>query len=379
MKEQYGKISIKAGSDAAKLIAQLGSRNKSESIAAQESFAAFMGPVIQQVIEQAPVVGNLYASDTYAEGTSPSVPLDVYYDVKDRNFINVWTQSIAGGLATSEVRGLDELFLNTYTLDTAVSMKKKYAREARVNVVAATMNRVAQEILVKQEINAANILLKAIADAQYDTDEDGVNDTRQVLRAATAGSFGMDDINRLFTLAARTKPSWFGGTPVGGSQGITHLLVSPEIVESIRSIAYNPVNTKAVPNTDESTVLSATDAVRNGVWNLAGTPSFFGVELVVAYEMGKGRRYNKVFAKYAASTSYAGSAFTQANEQIIVGLNLAGTNPLVKLSEAGAEGQTFSLSPDDQFLNRQDTIGFYGSTREGRAILDSRGLVGLIS
>lgn len=379
MKEQYGKISIKPGSDAAKLIVQIGSRNKTESFAAQQALAEFMGPVIQQVVDQAPVIGNLYQADTFAEGTAPSVPLDVYYDVKDRNFINVWTQSIAGGLATSEVRGLDELFLSTYTLDTAVSMKKKYAREARVNVVAATMNRVAQEVLVKQEINAANILLKAVADATYDTDEDGVADTRQVLRADTAGSFGMSDINRLFTLASRTKPSWFGGTPVGGGQGLTHLIISPEVVESIRSMAYNPVNKTATPNTDESTAMPATDSVRNGVWNLAGTPSFFGVELIIAHEMGKGRRYNKVFSKYAGATSYAGSAFTQANEQIIVGLNLAGTNPLVRLAEAGADGQTFSLSPDDQFLARQDMVGFYGMVREGRAILDSRGIFGLIT
>jgi hypothetical protein len=378
MKPNYGKISIKPGSDVAKLITQLGSKNKSESLAASEAIAAFFGPVIQQVVDQAPVVSNLYQADTYLEGTAPSLPLDIFYDVKDRNFINVWTQSIAGGLATSEVKGLDELFLSVYSLDTAVSMKKKYAREARVAVVAAILNRVAQEILVKQEINGANILLKAVADATYDADDDGVAETRQVIRSTTADVLQMDDWNRLATLAARTKPSWFGGTPVGGMQTFTHILFSPEMAEQVRSMSYNPQNTRGVPNSDESTVLAAPDSIRNAVWNMAGVSNFLGSEIMVLSELGVGKRYNKVFAKYAGSTQYGGSAFTQASQEIVVALNLAGTNPLVKLSEANAEGQTFNLVPDDQFPNRSDTVGFYGSVTEGRAILDSRGILGLI-
>lgn len=374
---QYGKISIKPGSDAAKLVTQLGSRNKSESQAASEAIAAFFGGVIQQVVDQAPVISNLYQQETYLEGTAPSLPLDLFYDVKDRNFITVWTQGIAGGLATTEVKGLDEMFFSTYRLDTAVSMQKKYAREARLNVVAATMNRMAQEILVKQEINGANILLKAVADAQYDSDEDGTVDTRQVIRSTTADVFQLDDLNRLFTLGARTKPSWFGGTPVGGSQGITHLVLSPEMIEQIRGMAYQPQNTRAVPNTDESTVLAAPDSVRNAVWNLAGTPNFFGVELVVANEFGVGKRYNKVFAKYAGSTSYGGSSFTQASQEIVVALNLAGTNPLVRLTETNGEGGTFQVAADE-FHVREDKVGFWGGLREGRAVLDSRGILGLI-
>jgi hypothetical protein len=374
---QYGKISIKPGSDAAKLVTQLGSRQKSESQAAAEAIAAFFGGVIQQVVDQAPVISNLYQQETYLEGTAPSLPLDLFYDVKDRNFITVWTQGVAGGLATTEVKGLDEMFFSTYRLDTAVSMQKKYAREARLNVVAGTMNRMAQEILVKQEINGANILLKAVADAQYDANEDGVADTRQVIRSTTADVFQLDDVNRLMTLAARTKPSWFGGTPVGGAQGLTHLVLSPEMIEEIRSMAYEPVNTRGVPNSDESTVIAAPESVRNSVWNLAGTPSFFGIELVVANEFGSNRRYNKVFAKYAGSTNYGGSAFTQATQEIVVGLNLAGTNPLVRLTEANGEGGTFQVAPDE-FHVREDKVGFWGGLREGRAVLDSRGIVGLI-
>ena len=377
MSNNYGNIQIKRDSDAAKLIVQIGSKNKSESLAAQETFAAFIGPVIQEVLDQAPVLGNLYGTDTFDEGTAPSVPLDPYRDVNDPAAIQVWSQNLPGGLATSEVKGLDELFLSVFELDSAVSWQKKYAREARVNVVANHMNAMAQGVLYKQEVNAANILLKAISDATYDVNGTA---TRQVLRAATAGTFSMDDINRLFTLAARTKPARFGGTPVNGSQSLTHLGVSPEMIEQIRSIAYQPVNTRSGKvDTSGATSLAAPDSVRSAVWNLAGTPSFFGIELVVMNELGKDRLYNKIFAKYAGSTSYAGSSFSQSTEQIILALNLGGTNPLLKLQERGADGNTFSLNPDDQWTSRSDKVGFYGKVREGRAVLDSRGLMGLIS
>lgn len=369
-------ITIKPGSDAAKLITQLGSKNKSESLAAQEAFAAFMGPVIQQVVEQAPVISNLYTTETYQEGTAPSLPLDTYYDIKDRNFIQVWSQAIAGGMATSEIKGLDEMFLSTSTLDTAVSMKKKYAREARLNVVAATMTRVAQEILIKQEINSANVLLKATADAQYDATGSGSATDRQVLRATTAGMFQLDDFNRLLTQAARIRPSWVGGTPTS-SQSVTHLVLSPEIIEDIRAIAYQPMNTRGVPNSDESTALAAPDAIRSEVWKTAGLSSLFGVELIQSYEFGVGRRYNSLFSKYAGSTNYAGSSFNAATTELVLALALNNAYSLVRLVEANGDS-SFNLQPDDQFNTRQDTIGWYGGVKEGRVVLDHRAVAGII-
>ena len=374
----YGKISIKPGSEAAKLITQLGSKNKLESIAAQEAFAAFIGPVIQMVVEQAPVISNLYSTETFLEGTAPSLPLDVYYDIKDRNFINVWTQSIAGGLATSEVKGLDEMYVNVYELDSAVSMPKKYAREARLNVVAATMARMAQEILIKQEINSASILLKASADARYDATGNGLLDTPQVIRSQASNVFSLDEFNRLITLLARARPSWAGGSPVDGN-AVTHLVLSPEMVEQIRSIAYQPVNTRSgAVTTSGATSLAAPESIRADMWKTAGLPSFFGVELVQAWEYGVGRKYNTLFKKYAGATTYAGVAFDPTTEEVITALALNNNMSLVKLVEQDAGGGTVQVLPDDQWGMRADKVGFYSKVREGRVILDQRNIGSVI-
>jgi len=235
----FGKINIKRTPEQVALVKQLGSKNKAESMAAQEAFAGFIGDVILQVVEQAPVISNLYTTKGYAEGTAPSLPLDVMFDIKDAGYIQVWTQSIAGGLPTNFVHGLDELMVSTYPLDSAVSMGKKYARNARLDVVAAVLERMSQEILIKQEANGASILLKASADARIQG-----TTTPQIIRSNVTRQFTLDDLNRLITLAARSRPSWVGGTPVGNN-AITDLVGSPEFMEQIRSIAYQPVNTRS--------------------------------------------------------------------------------------------------------------------------------------
>lgn len=374
----YGKIHFKQGTETSKLIVQMGSKNKAEAEASQEAFAAFIGGVIQQVVEQAPVISNLFTDETYLEGTIPSYPLDDFYDVRQDGFIKAWVGGLTPGNATSTIVGGDEMILDARKIQTSVSMQKKYARESRIDHVAKAMTRLAQEILWIENNNSADLLLRAVATAKHYGAGSVTRDTQNVIRATTAGTLQMDDFNRLYTLAARTKPSNFGGTPVGGSQGLTHLLLSIEKMEAIRSIAYQPQQTRAVPNTDESTVLAAPDSVREAVWNFAGVNSLFGVELMPLWEFGSNRVYNKLFAKYAGATTYGGSAFTQASEEIVVGLNLGAVNPLVRLTERNGVGATLSLNAEEYKI-KDDMMGFWGEKKEGRTIVDDRGIIGLIS
>lgn len=375
----YGQIKIKKDSEAAKLIKMLGSKNKAEFDPATEAFAAFIVGVILQVVEQSPVVGNLFATESYNENTSPSIPLDVYFDIRDRDYIQVWTQTMPGGLATSFIQGLNEMMVSTYELDTAVSMLKKYARNARLDVLAASMERMAQEILIKQEINSANIISKALADARYTNNETGAS-TPQVIRATEAGIFQLDDLNRLITLLQRVRPSWVGGTPVGGNT-ISHLIGSPEFMEEIRSMAYEPVNTRAGSvDTNGATALPASDGLRAEVFNAAGNVSFFGINLVNVFEMGKGNySYNQLFSSYAGATTFGGSSFNPTNEQIVWALNLnANPRALTRLVQESDGGGRLQVMPDDSFPMRSEKFGYYAKLTEGRVVLDHRALAGLI-
>ena len=61
---------------------------------------------------------------------------------------------MAGGLPTSQVEGVKEMKISTYRLDSAISFLKKYARKSRLDVVSKAIERMANEILVKQDRNA---------------------------------------------------------------------------------------------------------------------------------------------------------------------------------------------------------------------------------
>jgi len=384
----FGSINInKLTPEQVGLVKKMGSKNKSEALAAQEAFAGFIGDVILAVVEQAPVISNLYTSKSFAEGTAPSLPLDVLFDIKNANYIQVWTQSQAGGVPTNFVHGLDELMVSTYDLLSAISFGKKWAREARLDVVAAIMERMAQEILIKQEYNGASILLNALANARGQ-----VSNLPQIIRSNANRQVTLDDFNRLNTLAARSRPSWVGGTPVG-TNFLTDLIGSPEFIEQIRSIAYQPVNTR-VPTAGAGAAtylagaaIAAPDAIRSEVWTNAGIGSFFGTNITNVFEMGinKGTspNYNDMFATWIGSTTFQGyaqgaaAAFNNATEEIVIGLNLSNPNTLVRLVKDNENGGRVETGVDDSFPIREDKMGFYSKVTEGRVMLDYRSVVGL--
>ena len=202
------RIKLKNTPEQVELVKALGSRNKLTSLEAQEALAAFIAPVAREVLEKAGTANLIYTSDTYNEDDQPSVPLALYYN-EGVDFVQVWQQNIAGGLPTSQVYGVDEMLVATYRLDSAVSMLKKYARKARLDVVSRTITKMLQEVLVKQERNQWSIALKALAEA--------VTTNSHLIAATTANVFQVDDLNRLFTLCRRINTSFDGGTPANFS------------------------------------------------------------------------------------------------------------------------------------------------------------------
>ena len=238
------KITLKRTPEQLELIKAMASKNRDTAYAAQVALAEFIGPVVSEVINQAPSISNLFTPLQYNADDNPSLPLDLYYNIFDEDYIRVYSQSVAGGLPTNTVQPTaSELKFTTYTLDSAVAFDRKYASRSRLDVIGKTFTRVAQEILLKQERTSSNLLMTALAEATAGNATFSAKN-RNVFRTAAANVLQMDDFNKLITKAKRVNASWVGGTPAGARHGITDLLVSPEVVEQIRSMAYNPVNTR---------------------------------------------------------------------------------------------------------------------------------------
>ena len=387
------KIVLKRTDEQVELIKAMASRNREVAYEAQIALAQFIGPVLAEVINNAPTVSNLFTSLQFNAEDNPSIPLDLYYDIFDEDYIKVYSQSVAGGLPQNIVQPTaSELKVATYKLDSAVAFDKKYAAKSRLDVVSKTFTRVAQEVMLKQERTSANLLLTALAQASTGNSSTA-SDNYHVFRTAAANRFVLNDLNKLFTKIKRINASFVGGTPSGARRGLTDLIVSPEIVEEIRGMAYNPINTQVAPVATPSTSYSAgnapvvaTDAVRDQIFSQAGLPEFYGVSIMEILELGVGKRFNTIFDTVAGSTAYAGNysittsaaAFDGATEEIIIGLDRSRDSLIRAVAVDSDTGSEFNLTADDQYTLRQGKIGYYGGLEEGRMVLDNRALVGLI-
>jgi len=372
------KITLKRTPEQIELVKAMASRNRTVAYEAQVALAEFIGPVLAEVINNAPTISNLFTSLQFNADDNPSIPLDLYYDINDEDYVKVYSQSHAGGLPTNQVLPTaSELKVATYSLDTAVSFDRRYAAKSRMDVVSKTFTRVAQEILAKQETTSASLVMGSLADAE-------TNSTKHVRASSTTSGkrFLLDDINKMMTLSKRINGSFLGGTPAAGqARGITDLIVSPEVVEELRSMAYNPINTKGSPaGGTASDGIAATDELRNAVYNSAGLPEFYGISIMEILELGVGKKFTSLFSTAAGSTNYgaAGDGQWDTTDDIVVGLDRSRESLIRAVAVDSENGGEFNLIADDQYSIRQQKIGYFGSLEEGRMVLDDRALVGTI-
>lgn len=374
-------IKLKNTPEQVELIKAMGSKNPTVAREATEAVAAFLGPVIREVLMTAGTVSKIYRDVAFDEDSDPSIPLDLFYN-EYAGYVTVWSQHMAGGMPTSQVEGVKELKFGTYRIDSAVSFNKKYARKSRLDVISKAIERMVNEVLIKQERNGWAVVLKALAEAT----------TRNIaygqLIHGIAGSaiFMLDDLNKLITRIKRINESYSGNTPVQPySNGITDLYISPEIKQQVRAFAYNPVQTtaSAASGTEIKRDQYLSERMRDEIYANAGMQSIYGINLVELLEFGVGQKYNTLFDTFATAV---GSSFTtptgwNAGKQICVGIdNTRGVflRPVARQAESGG---TFSVLPDGQFDmygSRVEKVGFYGFLEEGRLCLDARAVAGIV-
>lgn len=349
-------ITLKRTEEQVELVKAMASRNRDVAYEAQQALAEFIGPVLAEVVNQAPTLSNLFSNFSFNDMDSPSIPLDLYYDVTAPDYVKVYSTSVPGGLPTNTVTPTaSEMKFTTYRLDSAVDFDKRYAAKSRLDVVGKSFTRIAQEILLRQESTSANLILGALADASTNGAAHHI--------AANGTDLILDDFNRLLTKAKRINTAWTGGTPEGRIKGVTDLIMSPEAVQGLRAMAYNPVNTNGTPASD----IAATDEMRNAIYQNAGIPEFYGISIMEINELGNGQKFTNVW----------NTAATRTDNDLVIGLDRSRESLFRAVALDSETGAEFSLLADDQYSVRQQKIGYYGSIEEGRMILDDRVLTGI--
>ena len=357
------KIKLKNTPEQVELVKAMGSRDTTVAREATEAFAAFIGPVVSKVLMQAGTASAIYSDAAYDEDDNPSLPLDLWHDQGGQDYVTVWSQSVAGGLPSSVVEGFSELKVSTYRLDAAVSFLKRYARRGRIDVVSKAVERMTNEVLVKQERNAWAVVLKALAEARTPGTGAGALVTNGHIVGSSGSTFNLSDLNKLMTLVKRLNTSYAGGTTTD-SYGLTDLFVSPEVKEDIRGFAYQPFTTGGGTNLP--------DAAREEIYRGAGTESLYGVTIHELVELGVNAKYSALFNAFKGAYNFNSNA-----DELAVGLDLSKEAFIRPIARNADSGSTFSVLPDDQFASRSEKTGFYGSLEEGRVCIDARAIVGI--
>jgi len=375
------KIKFKNTPEQIELIKATGSRDIAKAREALEILAALLGPVVAQVLNTVGTASLIYNTIEFDEDDVPSFPLDLLYNQKP-GYISTWSQTQAGGLPSSTVEGGQEMKFATYRLDSAVSWMKKYARKSRWDVIAKNVERMGQEILIKQELNAWVVILKALSEAQS-PDAAGTALIRHLLTSpVVAGTFLPADLSALITRMRRVNSAFQQGTPsLEEARGCTDLFVSPEVKEYIRNWAFNPTNVKgagnvAVTSSDaRANGVALPDAMREQIYRSAGLTEVYGVTIHEALELGAKARYQTLFNDFAVAQSIS---FTATSSDLLVGFDLSRDAFIRPVARQADGGGTFTTQPDDQWVTRSDKAGLFGFLEEGRVCVDSRGVCGLI-
>lgn len=377
-------IELKNTPEHVELVKAMGSRNGQVSMEAAEAFASGIWPVIQLVLMQAGTASLIYTDYAFDEDTAPTIPLDFLHG-EGANVVQTWSSSMGGGLPTSEMYSSDEARVSYYDVESAVSFRKKYARKSNLNILSNSVERMINEILIKQELQAWAVVMAGLAQAST-----VVNGTATIHTSAagTTGLFLLADLSKLITKARRINQSYAGGQPVNPySKGVTDLFVSPEVKEQIRAFVYNPMNTKLGPtavgatvaNYTNTTAVSLPDAIRQQIYESAGTADIFGINITDLPELGVGGKYNTLFGTFATGNiNPAGTTFAAGTNEVLVGIDLTRKAYARAVATNGDTGGTVVVSVDDSFPLRSDKVGFYSQVQEGRVLLDARSTLGLI-
>ena len=74
----------------------------------------------------------------------------------------------------------------------------------------------------------------------------------------------------------------------------------------------------------------------------------------------------------------AGKVGFGVNDDLVVGIDRSRESLIRAVATDSETGAEFSLIADDQYSNRQQKLGWFGSVEEGRMVVDNRVLTGVV-
>lgn len=306
--------------------------------AALEFAAAIQGP-IREAVFAGDNIKDVFVPTPWPKDAEVKIPLDIIAPGEEDEY-TAWTCPAAGYIPEKQVRG-QYVTLQTYKIANSIGWELEFAENAVLNVVARAINAMKAGFVKKMNNDAWHVLLAAVVDRNilvYDAD-------------ATAGVF----TKRLLSLAKITMARQAGGNGLNGTPGrLTDVFMSLEGVEDIRNWNIDQVDDETRRQiyvaSDDSTVITRV----------------FGVDLHPMYEFGDGQEYQNYFE------NVLGGAIQGSDEELAVGLDLQDAENTFVMPVK----MPVTIFHDDN-KHRSQEDGYYGWSKLGFGIMDSRKVIGL--
>lgn len=317
------------------LLKRSGSKNREIAAAATvELLEALELPLREAVFSGDNLGGIFEVIPATNSGNSVEFPLDVLAPGSEKDFVG-FTLPKAGAIPTKQVDG-DYVTVPTYEVGHGISWLRKYARQARWDIVGRCMEVLEAGMTKKRNDDGWHTLLAAGVDRNvlvFDGD-------------AAAGQFTKRLVSLMKVIMRRNG----GGNSTSiNRQKLTDLYVSVEAMEDVRNW-----NVDQLDEVSRREIYVAEDGAVNKI---------FGVFIHDMDELGEGQEYQDFF------TNVLSGAMASGDVELVVGLNQAKKGSFVH-----PVASELTMYPDES-LGHHRRAGALAEAEWGFAALSNRQVV----
>lgn len=273
------------------LLRKTGDKDPVVASTAQKALAAAITPVIRQGVTPGDTVLELFDKTVFDPNARIEYPID-FYRPENASEFTAYVVPNQGKIPQRHVEG-DYVTVPTYDIANSIDWLKRYAREARWDIVGRALEVLEAGFVKKLNDDSWHTILAAGFDRNLI-----VNDTN-----ASAGQLTKRLISLLKLVVRRNA----GGNSASLNRGkLTHLFLSPEAIEDMRNWGVD----------------EADDFTRREIYlsdDTAGT-SVFGVKLIPLDELGENQEY-QLYYQNVIAVGASNNGMASGDVELVVGVD----------------------------------------------------------
>lgn len=318
------------------LLKRSASADKAEALQAQADVAAALEIPLKSAPLAGSTLGNIFEETEFEPNADIVFPID-FYTTDNADDFKAYVIPDQGKIPLNTIEG-DEVRVPTYRVANSIDFPLKYARHARFDLISRALEVMEAGFVQKINDDGWHAILKAGFERGFIVSDEN----------ASAGEFTRALLSSMKTTMRRKG----GGTSTSANRSIlTHLFVSPEAMEDMRSWGDSEV--------DEIT--------RREIY-LAGEDGELQIDKVTIAaldEFGEDQVYNEYFKNVVGKDAAHNGLASATDVEVVVGLDVRNNDAFVMPIR-----EPLSLHADDT-LHRQQLQGYYGWTERGTAVLNN--------